>query len=112
MAIAFEAAATARSIAEGAKAWIVKEVGGPGRLPIILILAAVLGIDAADKATISAVSDQLKQAFRIDNTQIGLLIAIVSSVGAVATLPMGALADRVRRRTILLVVISLWAAAM
>jgi MFS family permease len=98
MAIAFEAAATARSIAEATKAWIVKEVGGPGRLPIILILGAVLGLDAADKGTISAVAGQLEKAFGINNTQMGLLIAVVSFVGALATLPMGVLADRLNRR--------------
>ena len=112
MAIAFEVASTARNIAGTAKAWIDKEVGGPGRLPIILILASVLGLDAADKGTISAVSGQLENAFGINNTQMGLLIAIVSFVGALATLPMGILADRVNRRNILTIVILLWAAAM
>jgi hypothetical protein len=41
-------------------------VGGPGRLPIILILASVLGLDAAGKGTISAVSGQLEKAFGIN----------------------------------------------
>jgi MFS family permease len=42
----------------------------------------------------------------------GLLIAIVSFVGALVTLPMGVLADRANRRKILTAVILLWAAAM
>ena len=95
-----------------AKAWFVEAAGGPARLQIIAVLAAVLGLDTADNGTIAAISDQLKQAFDIGNTEIGLLIAVVSFVGAVATLPAGVLADRIQRRTILVVVVALWAAAM
>jgi predicted MFS family arabinose efflux permease len=112
MTIAHDAATTARSIAETLKTWVVKEVGGPGRLPIILILASVLGLDAADKGTISAVAGQIEKAFDINNIQMGLLIAVVSFIGALASLPMGVLADRVNRRNVLTGVILLWAAAM
>jgi predicted MFS family arabinose efflux permease len=87
-------------------------LGGPARFQVILVMAAVLGLDAADKGALSAVSDQLKKAFHIGNIEIGLLLAVVSFVGAVATLPMGVLADRVQRRVVLMIAVATWAAAM
>lgn len=86
--------------------------GGRARLLVILMLAAVLAVEMADQGTVSAVSDELERAFHIHNTDIGLLLAVVSFIGAVATLLMGALADRFRRRVILMWSIALWAAMM
>jgi predicted MFS family arabinose efflux permease len=75
-------------------------------------LGAVLGLDTADTGTVSAVSDQLKSAFHIGNTEIGLLLAVVSFIRAGATLPLGAFADRMPRRAILMVAIAGWGATM
>jgi len=86
--------------------------GVGGRLLPIVLLAAVLGLDNADKGTVSAVAAELKHAFGIGNTQIGLLLSTVSFVGALATLPMGALVDRYNRRTLLMIVVGIWSAAM
>jgi predicted MFS family arabinose efflux permease len=86
--------------------------GGPARLQVILVLAAVLGLDTAQLGTLSAVSDLLKKAFNIGNPQIGMLIAVVQFVGAIATLPMGILADRMRRQYVLIVAVLVWAGAM
>lgn len=99
------AAAWAREKAEGM-------AGGPAGLKVVLLLAGVLALDAADKATVSVVAGSLKDAFHIDNTQIGLLIAATSFVGAIFTLPFGVLVDRVRRRNIILLAVMLWTAAM
>ncbi|MGE5270668.1 MAG: MFS transporter, partial [Thiohalocapsa sp.] len=99
------------TIAE-AKTRIADALGGPARTQVILVLGGILGLDTADKATVSAVSDQLKAAFHLSNTDIGLLLAAVSFVGAVATLPMGVLADRMRRRIVLLAAVGCWAVAM
>lgn len=87
-------------------------MGGPARAQIIVVLAAIFAIDAADKGAVSAISDQLEQAFNIGNPQIGLLLAVVSFVSALVTLPMGILVDRAQRRRLLLVTISLWGIAM
>jgi MFS family permease len=95
-----------------AKARLLTVVGGPARLQIILVLAAILGLNLADNGTVSAISAQLKDTFRIDNTEFGLLLAVTSFAGAIATLPMGILADRMRRRTILMVVVPLWVVVM
>lgn len=96
----------------GAKSRIAEALGGPARAQVILVLGGVLGLDTADKATVSAVSDQLKAAFHLGNTDIGLLLAAVSFIGAVGTLPMGVLADRLRRGVVLMAAVGCWALAM
>lgn len=99
-------------ILSGAKTLIVRALGGAADLPVILILAAVLGLDSADKGTLSAVSRPLQETFGIGNTELGLLFAAVSFIGAIGTIPVGILADRIRRKTILLVVVPIWAFAI
>lgn len=86
--------------------------GVRGRFTLIVVLAAVLSLDNADKGTVSAVAGQLKHTFAIGNMQIGLLLSLVSFVGALATLPMGGLADRYNRRTLLMIVVGIWSSAM
>src|SRR5580698_9194002 len=66
----------------------------------------------ADLATVGASAIELRQHLHIDNTDIGLLVAVSSLVGAVAALPFGVLADRVRRTWTLGITISLWGIAM
>jgi putative solute:sodium symporter small subunit len=84
---------------------------GPARTTITL-LALVLALDAADRSAVGALAPSLKRAFDIGNTQIGLLAAAFSVVGALATLPMGVLADRVARVTLLGISIAAWSVAM
>jgi predicted MFS family arabinose efflux permease len=102
----------ARATYDAGKQAALEATGGPARFQVIVVLAAVLGLDMADKGTVSAMSDLLKQAFHIGNTDIGLLLAVVSFIGAFGTLPAGMLADRMRRKTILLTVLPVWAALM
>lgn len=106
------ASRAARQTFAGAKEWAERAVGGPARLQVILLLAAVLALDAADKATVSVVAKNLKQVFHIGNTEIGILIACTSFAGALITLPIGSLVDRINRKYVLLVTIALWTAAM
>src|SRR5579875_2752277 len=87
-------------------------VGGPARRRVIAVFAAVLALDSADKATIGANATQLKAGLGIDNTDIGLLIAVSSLVGALATLPAGVLVDRTNRTRLLALAIATWAVAM
>jgi predicted MFS family arabinose efflux permease len=79
---------------------------------VVLVLAAVLALDAADKTALGALAPELKHAFAIGNGKIGLLASAFSIVGALATLPMGVLTDRTRRVTLLVVSIVIWTAAM
>jgi predicted MFS family arabinose efflux permease len=94
------------------KEWLEDQTGGSARLHIITLLAAILGLDTADKAAVSAVASGLKKAFDIGNTEIGILLSAVSLVGAIATLPMGVLVDKIRRQRLLAAAIAIWAVAM
>lgn len=78
----------------------------------IVLLALVLALDAADRSAVGALAPSLKDAFGIDNTQIGLLAAAFSIVGSLATLPMGVLADRVTRVTLIGVSVAVWSLVM
>jgi predicted MFS family arabinose efflux permease len=91
--------------------WVEALTGGPARFQIIFVLSSVLGLDAADKATVSAVTGSIKSAFHVGNASIGLLVAIVSFVGAIGTLPAGSLIDRASRKWLLIAAVALWSAA-
>lgn len=89
-----------------------KRLGGPARTRAIVLFACVLGLDTADLASLGAVAGQLKPALHLSNTQLGVLAAMPSLVAAATTLPLGMLADRVRRVPVLVVSIAVWAIAM
>jgi MFS family permease len=115
-------AATANGLAalrqvtrQGAQALVERSsalVGGPARARVIVILAAALGLQGADVATVSATANDLQRAFGINNTAIGLLVSVTALAGAVGTLPIGVLTDRTRRTRLLAISIGLWAIAM
>ncbi|HEX5459415.1 MAG TPA: MFS transporter [Steroidobacteraceae bacterium] len=98
-------------ILQAAKERVVNVAGGAARLQIIAVLAAVLAVESCDLGTVSAISGELKGAFHLGNTDVGLLLAVVSFVGAAATLPMGALVDRFSRRVLLMIVVATWVVA-
>jgi len=86
--------------------------GGPARTRVIVVLACVLALASADAATVGASAIALRQNLHIDNADIGLLVAVSSVVGAVASVPFGMLADRVRRTWTLSFAVVLWGVAM
>src|SRR5437764_11931 len=86
--------------------------GGAERTRVILTLAAVLALSSADATTVGASAVHLRSSLHISNTDIGLLVSVTSLVAAVASLPFGVLADRVRRTWTLGAAIVLWGAAM
>lgn len=94
-----------------ARSLALRKLGGPARVRAILILAAVLSVDSADKGTIGALAPQLEAAFHIGNLDVGILAAVSSLVGAAATLPMGVLADKVDRTRLLYLSIAAWGVA-
>jgi predicted MFS family arabinose efflux permease len=101
------------SAAGGAlKRGLTRLLGGEERARVIVLLAAVLGLAGADAATVGASATPLRDSLHITNTDIGLLVSVTALVGAVATLPFGVLADKVRRTTTLGLVLFLWAIAM
>lgn len=78
----------------------------------MLLLAAVLGLDTADTGAIGALAPQLEVSLRIGTTQLGLLVAASSFVGAVAALPAGVLTDRSNRVRLLVAAVVAWSAGM
>src|SRR5438045_1607534 len=91
---------------------LTRTIGGAERTRVVLVLACVLGLSGADAATVGASASELRSSLHINNTDIGLLVAVSSLVGAVASLPFGVLADRVTRTRILGVTIVTWGAAL
>ncbi|MDQ2723286.1 MAG: MFS transporter [Actinomycetota bacterium] len=68
----------------------------------------MISLQGADDATVGAVAGPLSADLGIGNTSIGLLVSLSSAAGVVAALPMGVLADRVRRVPVLSVAIVVW----
>ncbi len=87
-------------------------LGGPARRHVLLLLAAVLGLASADQATIGASATQLRAALGLTHAQLGLLAAVSGLVGAAATIPFGALVDRVDRTRLLTYGVATWAVVM
>ncbi len=110
--IAEDALALGSAAAGAARDRLTVALGGAERTRVIVLLAAVLGLSGADAATVGASASALRHGLHISNTDIGLLVAVTSLVGAVATLPFGVLADRVSRTRTLGATITLWGAAM
>jgi MFS family permease len=95
-----------------ARARLTTALGGATRAQVVTVLACVLALSSADTATVGASAIELRQHLHIDNTDIGLLVAVSSLVGAISALPFGMLADRVRRTWTLSIAIVLWGVAM
>jgi MFS family permease len=107
-----DAAAMGSAAASGAARRLTVALGGAERTRVIIVLAAILGLSGADAATVGASASELRSGLHITNTDIGLLVAVSSLVGAFASLPFGVLADRVTRTRILGATIVTWGAAM
>lgn len=91
--------------------WLVRRLGGPARARVVALLAAALSLQGADVATLSATADNLQRVFGIGNSEIGMLVSVTYFVGALATLPIGVLTDRVTRVRLLALSMGLWAVA-
>jgi MFS family permease len=107
-----DAAALASAAASASARRLTIALGGEERTRVIIVLAAILGLSGADAATVGASASELRSGLHITNTDIGLLVAVSSLVGAIASLPFGVLADRVTRTRVLGGTIVLWGGAM
>lgn len=79
---------------------------------VILLFAGVEALASADQATVGASAPQLEQALHISNGEIGLIAAVAALAGAVGTVPVGVLTDRMNRTGLLTASIVVWSAAM
>ena len=97
---------------QAARRQVIAASGGPARTRIVLVLGSVLALSSADSSTVGAAAIELRHSLHIGNTDIGLLVAVTSLVGAVFSVPFGMLADRARRTWILGIAIVIWGVAM
>lgn len=79
---------------------------------VIVLLGAILGLETADTSTIGSVAPQLQAGLHISHAQVGLLLSVSLGLGALATLPVGLLVDRVRRVPLLAASIAVWSLAL
>jgi MFS family permease len=105
-------AAAVGALGRAAARRLTNALGGAERTRVIVLLASVLALSSADASTVGASATPLRHALGISNTDIGLLVTVTSLVAALASLPFGVLADRVRRTWTLGAAIVLWGAAM
>jgi predicted MFS family arabinose efflux permease len=106
------AAGVIGGLARGAWRRLTHTLGGAERTRVVVLLAAVLALSSADASTVGAAATPLRHSLDISNTDIGLLVSVTSLVAAVASLPFGVVADRLRRTLTLGIVIVLWGVAM
>lgn len=99
------AAALARINGLGAR------IGDRSRQKAVLLLAAILAVESADLGVMGALAPQLESSLHIGNTKLGLLVTISALVGAVGTIPAGALVDRMDRTRLLTIGVAVWGAA-
>jgi MFS family permease len=89
-----------------------RTMGGVATAETVVLLALVLALDSADRASLGALAPGIRSSFHISNTQLGLLASAFSIVGGLATVPVGALTDRVNRVRLLTASIVVWSVAM
>jgi MFS family permease len=92
--------------------WMDVRLGGPARRRVIVALALVVALDAADKATLGAVAAELQKSLSVSNLQLGVLASVSLGVGGLTTIPLGILTDRVNRTRLLMYAIVLWTGAL
>jgi MFS family permease len=91
---------------------IERMFGGPARTRVVVILGGVLALSSADTATVGASATPLRHALHISNADLGLLVGVNCVVAAIASLPFGVLADRIKRTTTLGLSIFVWGGCM
>jgi MFS family permease len=103
---------TTTTVVQPAIARLDRALGGPARRRVVVVLALVLALDAADKATLGAVAAELQHSLGVTNLQLGILAAVSVGMAGLATVPLGVLTDRVNRTRLLAVSIVLWSGTL
>lgn len=76
-----------------------------------MLLFLVLAHDFADRTLISSLGPTLKHVYHLNNSELGLVAAAFAVVGAIASVPIGMLTDRINRTLLFAVTLLLWAFA-
>jgi MFS family permease len=78
----------------------------------LYVLMAVNAVEAADRTILATVFDDVKRAFHVGDSALGLLVAAFSVVAMLGAIPVGFLADRWNRVRIIAFGLVPWAIAM
>ena len=99
----------AAQILTGLDAVTHEKVGGNAyKWYFLSLLVLTYLLSTVDRMVISVVAEPLKTAFHLSDKQIGLLNIAFSLPAGLAVLPMGWLADRVARRSLLSAAVAIW----
>ena len=90
---------------------VLERAGGSARLRVIVLFAGVEALANADTGTVGAIAPQLESSLHVTTGEIGLIAAVAALAGAVGTVPVGMLTDRLHRLNLLSISIVFWCGA-
>lgn len=82
-----------------------------GLMPVVA-LAATVAVEAGERLSLSQAISGIQDEFAVSDLAIGLLPAAMTVVGVVGSIPIGILADRIRRTRLLGAAMVAWVAGM
>lgn len=82
-----------------------------GAFPVVA-LAATLMLEQGERLSLAQAFDGIQAEFGVSDTTLGALAAAMAVVGVAGAFPFGALADRWRRTTLLVLAMGAWTACM
>ena len=82
-----------------------------GAFPVVA-LGATLLLEQGERLSLAQAFDGIRADFHVSDTGLGALAAAMVLVGVVGGIPIGVLADRWRRVTLLVIAIAIWTACM
>lgn len=82
-----------------------------GAYPVVA-LASTLTLEQGEKQSLAQALDGIRDHFGVGRTAVGALAAAMVLVGVIGGMPIGVLADKWRRGTLLVIAIVIWTACM
>ena len=82
-----------------------------GAFPV-MALGSTVALEQGERLSLAQAFDGIREDFGVSDTALGALAAAMVLVGVAGGIPIGALADRWRRVTLLVIAMSVWTACM
>lgn len=83
----------------------------PGAFPVVA-LASTMMLEQGERLSLAQAFDGIRGDFGVSDTQLGALAAAMVLVGVLGGIPIGALADRWHRVTLLVIAMAVWTGCM